>query len=211
MDAATRSAAVLLALLMAGCSAGPHTAATAPAADAGPAAVSSGAPLVAVPAVPAAEPVPPEPVVAPVRPPVASGFGYGDPAEVCAAFAAALYSADTVADAGPADAYRRAAAYMSGALAAQSAAAARDSRWETWRRQRARLETSVEVLDPNPRQTDTAVTSRRSVLVTAVPAGDRGWRGPEERSVLDCDLRRGGPDGAGWRVAHYQVQTAGLR
>jgi hypothetical protein len=149
--------------------------------------------------------------VTPVRPPVAGDVDYRDPARVCARFAAELYSADTVADAGPGDAYQRAAGYMSGALAAQSAAAARDGRWDTWRRQRARLETTAEMLDAGWQPADTAISAARSVLVTAVPVGAGGWRGPAERSVLACDLRRGGPDGDGWRVAHYQVQTAGLR
>lgn len=74
------------------------------------------------------------PTVAAVSPPAQPGFDYADPGEVCRRFTAALYSADTNRDTGPGDAYIRAAAYMRGALAGQSEAAARDGRWTTWTR-----------------------------------------------------------------------------
>ena len=194
MDAPLRTAALTITVLVAGCSATPAPDAVRPAAS--------------VPATPPSAVTPP--VVAPVRPPTAGGYDYREPAQVCLRFATALYSGDTDRDTGPGDAFRRAAAYMTGALAAQSAAAGRDGRWETWRRHHVRLDTEVRVLDDPWQPADTAVTARRSVRVTATTLGTGGWRGTTERSVLDCDLRRGGPDGDGWRVAHYQVEPAGL-
>jgi hypothetical protein len=58
---------------------------------------------------------------------------------------------------------------------------------------------------------DNAITARRAIRVTATPGGEDGWHGWTERSVIDCALRRGGPDDSGWRVASYEIRQAGLR
>ncbi|MEU8284153.1 hypothetical protein AB0C01_07420 [Micromonospora sp. NPDC048905] len=150
-------------------------------------------------------------VVAPVPPPSQAGFAYEDPGEVCTRFTAALYSADTRRDAGPDDAYKRAANFVSGTLAAQSPAAKRDGRWATWAEYRAYVDAAVEPFVDALQAADTAISARRTVRVTATPLSEDGWRGWTEDSLVDCTLRRGGPDGSGWRVAGYEIRQAGLR
>ncbi|WP_328383741.1 hypothetical protein OHQ88_14355 [Micromonospora zamorensis] len=144
-------------------------------------------------------------------PPTQPGFTYADPAEVCHRFTAALYSADTRRDAGPGDAYQRAIRYASGALAGQSPAASRDGRWATWAEHRAYVDAVVEPFVDAQQPADTAITARRAVRVTSTHLGEDGWRGWTERSLVDCALRRGGPDGSGWRVTAYEIRQAGLR
>ncbi|WP_328384352.1 hypothetical protein OHQ88_33375 (plasmid) [Micromonospora zamorensis] len=144
-------------------------------------------------------------VAAPVVPPQVPGFNYRDPAQVCHRFVAALYSGDTTRDAGPRDAFVRASAYTSGALAGQGAAA-RDGRWETWVRHRARLDVQVfEHVDMHP-EPDSSIAAYRAVQLTATPIGDLGWRGWTERSIVHCTLRPADGGQPGWRVAHYNVE-----
>lgn len=150
-------------------------------------------------------------VAAPVPPPTEPGFAYTDPDEVCHRFTAALYSADTPRDAGPGDAYQRAIRYASGTLAGQSPAASRDGRWATWAEHRAYVDAVVEPFVDAQQPADTATTARRAVRVTVTPLGEDGWRGWTEHSLVDCALRRGGPDGSGWRVTGYEIRQAGLR
>ncbi|MFV2103971.1 hypothetical protein [Micromonospora sp. LOL_024] len=150
-------------------------------------------------------------VAAPVPPPTQRGFGYADPGEVCNRFVAALYSADTRRDAGPGDAYERAIHYASGTLAGQSPAASQDGRWATWAEHRAYVDAVVEPFVDALQPADTTITARHAVRVTATPLGEGGWRGWTEHSLVDCTLRRGGPDGSGWRVAGYEIRQAGLR
>ncbi|MEU8315016.1 hypothetical protein [Micromonospora sp. NPDC049033] len=149
-------------------------------------------------------------MAAPVPPPTQPGFSYADAGQVCRRFVLALYSADTRRDAGPGDAYQRAMRFASSTLAGQSAAADRDGRWTTWAGHRVRLNT---VVDPfaDLQPADSAITARRTIRVTATPVGEDGWRGWTERSVIDCALRCGGPDGPGWRVSEYQIRQTGLR
>ncbi|WP_157562844.1 hypothetical protein [Micromonospora chokoriensis] len=192
MNARTRTAAVLtLALSVTGCAVGRQPA---------PAAPSTTRALSA-----------PADVAAPVPPPSQAGFAYADPGEVCSRFAAALYSADTRRDAGPGDAYDRAIRYASGTLAGQSPAARRDGRWATWAEHRAYVDAAVEPFVDGLQPFDTAIAARRAVRVTATPLGEDGWRGWTERSLVDCTLRRGGPDGSGWRVTEYEIRQTGLR
>ncbi|MEV4825747.1 hypothetical protein [Micromonospora sp. NPDC049274] len=150
-------------------------------------------------------------VAAPVPPPTQPGFSYTDPGEVCTRFTAALYSADTRRDAGPSDAYQRAVHYASGALAGQRQAVRRDGRWATWAEHRAYVEAVVEPFVDALQPADTPITARRAARVTATPLGEDGWRGWTEHSLLDCTLRRGGPDGSAWRVTGYEIRQAGLR
>lgn len=148
---------------------------------------------------------------APVPPPTQAGFSYGDAEQVCRRFVVALYSVDTCHDAGPGDAYQRAIPFASSTLAGQSAAADRDGRWATWTRHRVHLDTAVEPFADLPQPGDSATAARRTIRVTATAVGEDGWRGWTEHSVIDCALRRGGPDGPGWRVSGYEIRQAGLR
>ncbi|MBQ1028964.1 hypothetical protein KBX26_02940 [Micromonospora sp. C97] len=192
MNARTRTAAVLtLALSVSGCTVGRQPPRT-------------------VPSTTRALPAPAD-VAAPVPPPSRAGFSYGDPGEVCTRFTVALYSVDTRRDAGPGDAYDRAIRYASGTLAAQSPAARQDGRWATWTEHRAYVDTVVEPFVDVLQPLDTAIAARRRVRVTATPLGEDGWRGWTEHSLVDCTLRRGGPDGSGWRVAEYEIRQTGLR
>jgi hypothetical protein len=141
-------------------------------------------------------------VAAAVAPPAEPGFDYADPQEVCRRFAAAFYSADTTRDTGPGDAYARAARYMDGALAGQSAAAERDGRWHTWAEHRARLETRVDALTDPHQSPDSTTTAYRAAVVVTTPVGEDGWRGWSETSSIYCTLRA---NDTGWRVAHYDI------
>ncbi|MFF0659117.1 hypothetical protein [Micromonospora tulbaghiae] len=146
-----------------------------------------------------------------MTPPTQPDFSYAEPGQVCRRFVMALYSADTHRDAGPGDAYQRAMRFASSTLAGQSAAADRDGRWTTWAHRRVYITAIVEpFVDPQP-PADTAVSARRAFRVTATPVGEDGWRGWTERSIVDCALRRGGPDGPGWRVTGYEIRRTGLR
>ncbi|GLW34469.1 hypothetical protein [Actinoplanes regularis] len=155
-------------------------------------------------------PTPAPSLVAPVSRPTTAGFSYQDPGPVCQRFAAALYSADTTRDSDAAGAWQRAAAYMSGVLAAQSAAAARDGRWQLWQQHQVHLDTSTLLLDPDPETADTPTEAARTVRVTATPVGADGWRGPTEDSRLLCELARTDAHAA-WRVADFRIEPAGPR
>ncbi|MET9300705.1 hypothetical protein ABZX66_15390 [Micromonospora aurantiaca] len=159
---------------------------------------------------PAASPGPAG-AAAPVPPPTQPGFSYADAGQVCRRFVMALYSADTRRDAGPGDAYQRAMRFASSTLAGQSAAADSDGRWATWAGHRVHLDTVVEPFVDLPQPGDSAITARRSIRVTATAVGEDGWRGSTEHSVIDCDVRRGGSDGPGWRASGYEIRQAGVR
>lgn len=139
---------------------------------------------------------------APVRPPTDPGADYGDPGAVCRAFSAALYSADTTRDSGPGEAYLRAAAYMNGALAAQSAGAQHDGRWDTWRSHDARLDTHVTAYADVHAEPDSSVAAYRAQKVSTTPVGADGWRGWSESNLIYCTLSHGE---SGWRVSDYVI------
>lgn len=151
----------------------------------------------AAPARPAAPSAP-----APVSPPTDPRADYGDPGQVCRAFTAALYSADTARDTGPGDAYLRAAAYLDGALAAQSDGAQQDGRWDTWRSHSARLDTHVAGYADVHQEPDSSVTAYRAQKVSTTPVGADGWRGWSESDLIYCTLRHGE---AWWRVSDYVI------
>ncbi|MEU8164925.1 hypothetical protein AB0B97_00290 [Micromonospora sp. NPDC049004] len=130
---------------------------------------------------------------------------------MCSRFTAALYSTDTRRDTGPDDAYQRAIRYANGTLAGQNPAARRDGRWATWAQHRAFVDAVVEPFLDALQPADTAIAGHRAVRVTATPLGEDGWRGWTERSLVDCALRRGGPNGSAWRVIGYEIRQAGLR
>ncbi|MER6754957.1 hypothetical protein ABT235_12360 [Micromonospora echinofusca] len=156
----------------------------------------------------AAQPSAAAPSVAPpVEPPRDSKANYTDPAHVCQAFVTALYRVDTTRDAGPDDAFARASAHATGALAGQSAAADRDGRWETWAAHRVRVDVHVRPQPDMHPQHDSTIEAHRAVRLTATPVGDGGWRGWTEHSVVSCTLRAGDSGQPGWRVAHYEVQA----
>jgi hypothetical protein len=147
---------------------------------------------------------PPPPAVGWVHPPTQPGFDYTHPDQVCHRFGAALYSTDTTRDTGPAD------AYASATLGRQSTAATRDGRWPVWAAHRARIETRLIPVDATQPGADTALVAYRTVRISATAVGADGWRGPTEQVILDCTLARGGPDGPGWRVTRFALQSAGL-
>ena len=137
-----------------------------------------------------------------MSPPTDPGADYGDPGAVCRAFSAALYSADTTRDSGPGEAYLRAAVYMNGALAAQSAGAQRDGRWDTWRSHDARLDTRVAAYADVHAEPDSSVTAYRAQKVSTTPVGADGWRGWAEDNLIYCTLSHGA---SGWRVSDYVI------
>lgn len=187
------AAALILALAVTGCAAKGEPTPREP--NAGGGSAVSGPTIVAVP----------------VPPPTQPGFSYADPGPVCQRFVTALYNADTRRDARPGDAYRRAMRFASGTLAGQSAAADHDGRWTTWTAHRAYIQAVVMPFDDAQPAADNGINARRAYRVSATPVGEDGWRGRTEHSVVDCALRRGGPDGPGWRVTNYEVRLAGLR
>ncbi|WP_406043258.1 hypothetical protein OG799_04155 [Micromonospora sp. NBC_00898] len=194
MDARIRVAAALtLTLAVTGCAAGAQPTSAKP---------STSSPVVSRG---------PVGMVAPVPPPTQPGFSYADAEQVCRRFVIALYSADTRRDSGPGDAYQRAVRFASSTLAGHSAAADRDRRWATWAGHRVHLDTVVEPFADLPQPGDSAIAARRTIRVTATAVGEDGWRGWTQHSVIDCALRRGGPDGPGWRVSGCEIRQAGLR
>ncbi len=127
-----------------------------------------------------------------------------DPSAVCARFTDAVFRADTVADAGPADAYRRAAAYTTAQLAAAFTAPPRGSaRWTVWRRHEAAIDpvvTTVPAADGQP--VDGVREAYRAAQAVLTPTGRDGWRGPTERYVVFCTLHA---EGGRWRIAGYDI------
>ncbi|WP_327652040.1 hypothetical protein [Micromonospora aurantiaca] len=170
------------------------------------------------------EPTPPEPsssgdsavprpaiVAVPVPPPTRPGFSYAEPGPVCQRFVSSLYSVDTRRGARPGDAHRQAVRFAGGALASQSAAADLDGRWTTWAAHRAYVQAVVTLLDKAQPAGGSGIIARQAYRVTATLGGEGGWRGRTQHSVVDCALRRGGPDGPGLRVTSYEVRAAGMR
>jgi len=158
---------------------------------------------------------PPEPspaASAPASPPAAPppgvpGYRYEDPADVCHRFAAALFSADTTVDSGPADAPLRAAGYADAALAATLVRPTVDGRWPLWREHRARLHTQVSGHADSEAPVDSTVAAYRAMLVAATPVGDHGWRGWTQTTLLYCTLAHVTLAGVGaqWRMAGYTL------
>jgi hypothetical protein len=128
----------------------------------------------------------------------------GDPAAVCEAFAAALFTIDSATDADPAAAHRRAAAYATSRLAAALilAPARRLPAWQELTAHRGR--TDAEVGDyagePPPARTGTA---HYAAVVTTTPTGTDGWTGRPRRHIVCCTLTRSGPQ---WQVAEYDLE-----
>lgn len=135
-------------------------------------------------------------------PSTVAGYAYADPGDVCARFAAALFSADTTVDIGPEDAVRRAGGYADAGLAASLLADTRDGRWETWRSHRARTQTTVSAYADVEQQPDSSVTAYRAVGVVATPLGDDGWQGWTQTVIVYCTLRNAA---AQWRVADQDI------
>jgi hypothetical protein len=125
---------------------------------------------------------------------------------VCLRFAAAVYRRDTRTDTSAQDAYRRAMAYTTAALAAAVAAqpAGRDPDWGTWRAHQATTDPTVAaaVTDGDAQPVDTATESYRAAHVDVTPVGTDGWRGPPQQRLVLCTLRL---NGGGWRVERYQI------
>lgn len=142
----------------------------------------------------------------PVSPPTESGMDYGDPTTVCVRFADAVHRRDTRTDAGPTDAYRRAMAYATGDLAAAVAAQppGRDPDWVAWRAHRAATDPTVSptAAGGDVRPADTTVGAHRAARVVFTAVGVDGWRGPTQRRLVLCTLRR---DVGGWRVDRYDI------
>ena len=130
---------------------------------------------------------------------------YSHPERVCAAFGAAVYRVDTTVDTGPADAYHRAAAYVDAALAAAISGQqpVQTPQWQEWASHRARVEVRVDPYagDALPPARDDE--QHHGVLVTAVPVGRDGWRGPAALRTVVCTLRPAG--GSGWRISGYET------
>jgi hypothetical protein len=130
---------------------------------------------------------------------------YRDPAAVCGAFVRALYARDTATDSGPADAYRRAAAYAD----ARYAQAIADPRalqlpdWQEWLDHRAAVAVDVQPLTGDI-DVDATGHQVRAMAVTAVAQGRDGWTGQSMRTHVTCDLS---PAPEGWRVGSYTLQV----
>jgi len=152
------------------------------------------------PSAPAGVSVPP--------PPRASGYDYGDPGDVCRRFTTALYSADTARDVGPAEAYTRAGAYMTGQLYAQAGGAAADGRWATWAEHRAALRVQLGDWVEDEQPPDSSISAYRAEQVTVTPVGRDGWTGWAESFLVYCTLAR---QDDGWRVAGYDIAPAAPR
>lgn len=128
-----------------------------------------------------------------------------DPRQVCEAFAAAVYRVDTAVDGGPQDAYRRAAPYLSPALAASIAGATparQTSQWEQWIRHRAFTEVQVAAYAGDALPESTADEQHHAAIVTVRPTGRDGWHGPQQRHTVVCVLQ---PGTAGWQISSYEA------
>jgi len=172
------------------------------------AAAAVGAVAVRLPDRPA--PAPPDGAMAPAVPalvPAAPGseVNLADPAAVCQAFAAALFTLDTAVDDSPAAAYRRAAAYTTPELAAalMNSPARLLPAWENLAAHHGRTETQVGgyagELPPGR-----AGTAHHAAMVTARPIGAAGWTGRPRRHIVYCTLTQSGPV---WRLAGYNLES----
>jgi hypothetical protein len=127
-----------------------------------------------------------------------------DPAGVCEAFAVALFTIDTAADADPAAAHRRAAAYATPGLAAALilAPARRLPAWAELAAHRGRIDAEVGDYagEPPPARTGTA---HHAAVVTTTPTGAGGWTGRSHRHIVYCTLARTGPQ---WQIAAYDLE-----
>ncbi len=184
MGMRTWAALVAIGLLVAGCTARPGSSTIGPDASTPPPSTAT-----------ATRAIPP-------APPTVPGYAYADPADVCSRFAAALFSADTTVDAGPAEAAHRAAAYSDAALTAALVAASQDGRWETWLAHRARVQATVSGYFEEEQPPDSSLAAYRAMRVVATPVGADGWRGWTQTSVVYCTLGRAGSQ---WRVTGYTL------
>ena len=171
------------------------------------AAVGCAGPAVEAPPEPSPAASAPASPPAALSPPGVPGYRYEDPADVCHRFAAALFSADTTVDSGPADAPLRAAGYADAALAATLVRPTVDGRWPLWREHRARLHTQVSGHADSEAPVDSTVAAYRAMLVAATPVGDHGWRGWTQTTLLHCTLAHVTLAGVGaqWRMAGYTL------
>lgn len=126
----------------------------------------------------------PSPVTVPSRDPRVDG---SDPAAVCLAFAAAVFTRDTTTDHGPGDSYIRAAAYADARFAAALSVPVRDvlPGWDTWAAHRAHI-----VVQASPAAGDVDTASSVTVAVTATATGRDGWTGPAEHALVHCQLQQ---------------------
>lgn len=126
-----------------------------------------------------------------------------DPDAVCGAFAAALAAREAATDAGPADAYARAAAYADAALADALLAPPppRAPGWAELAAHRARVTVSVARLAGEPPPDHDGVAYRAAAVVASASGRD-AWRGPADRHTVYCVLHAAGPL---WQVAGYDL------
>jgi hypothetical protein len=132
----------------------------------------------------------------------------GEPAAVCDAFAAALFTLDTAADTGPGAAYRRAAAYATTQLAAHlgAASARRAAHWQQLATHTGK--TSVEVGSyAGETPPDRGRVTHRAAVVMVGATGRDGWRGTPRRYIVYCTLHQTGP---WWKIAAYELEAARL-
>ncbi len=131
-----------------------------------------------------------------------------DPGVVAVAALTVAYSADTVTDASPLDAQRRALPWFGGGYAAalgaaNDAAAGPGAAWNSWSARRARLVVHVAAAaDDHP--ADTATTADRQYLLTQTPTAP-GWTGPAVSVAVYVGLTR--TPGGRWQVTELDQQS----
>ena len=211
--------AALIAAVAAGCAAQPPLLTTSglssPAAPTAAAPVQPGAgasgtvrPITDAPAAPASTTrasTRPSPTVAL---PQAATLTSPDPGVVAVAALTVAYSADTVTDASPLDAQRRALPWFGGGYAAalraaNDAAAGPGAAWNSWSAHRAQLVVHVAAAaDDHP--ADTATTADRQYLLTQTPTAP-GWIGPAVSVAVYVGLTR--TPGGRWQVTELDQES----
>jgi hypothetical protein len=182
---------VVLAVLLAGCSAPADRAI-------GPGPTSSAPPSVVASPAP---PVPVSPSVIPVESaqhPLTAGqlLAGADPTDataVAATFARLSWTLDTTADDSEVAAEARLAPLMTPELSAQVRAGAATHSGATfllWRSHRATTVARVQQTFDSGAPADTAVATYRSFVITVVPTGRDGWTGPSSTQVEFLTLSR---------------------
>ena len=132
------------------------------------------------------------------------GVDETDPAAVCEGFARVLYSRDTVTDAGPGDAYRRAAAFLEPSLAAAAMSGPdRSAEWEQWRGHQVRTDVQVTPWLGDGQPEAAGSEQYRAVVATVLPVGADGWRGPARTTTVYCTLTPSAPPR--WRISAYEL------
>lgn len=211
--------AALIAAVAAGCAAQPPLLTTSglssPAAPTAAAPVLPGAgasgtvrPITGAPAAPASTPG------ASTRPSPAAGLPgtatltSPDPGVVAVAALTVAYSADTVTDASPLDAQRRALPWFGGGYAAalraaNDAAAGPGAAWNSWSTHHAHLVVHIAAAaDDHP--ADTATTADRQYLLTQTPTAP-AWTGPAVSVAVYVGLTR--TPGARWQVTELDQES----